>query len=328
VPVLAEAKARTAQRWGFALLAVSFATMQLAAWWCWGAVALTSLFLVGAVGSLMYAGGQQHRAFVLRVAGWSALGSPRGDAWRRLLAVEGLGDIPDIVPRVRGAVRISTARVEEVAVGSSRIGGTPDLPAALAWPYRGRAPLHFLAQFDLQDVARALPDSPLPRTGHLWFFHDPGRPFASAVGRATVLYDASGAALQRAIPPVRLPRWASGPLYAVTLESYEDIPDLGQEDWLGQPLRLDRRQRYREIRSYLTSPARPAAQKMLGYANDGYVATQMGSGASDWRLLFQLDFTPDRDISCEADRYVFWIRDQDLRAGRFDQARVTVHINC
>jgi uncharacterized protein YwqG len=63
------------------------------------------------------------------------------------------------------------------------------------------------------------------------------------------------------------------------------------------------------------------------YAGDasGYEdprAQELARGASDWRLLFQLDSDEDRlgVMWGDVGRIYFWMRDQDLRARRFDAA--------
>ena len=58
--------------------------------------------------------------------------------------------------------------------GASRLGGEPDLPEGMAWPigpgFDGDAPMDFIAQIDLDAVARRDVDRLLPRSGVLAFF--------------------------------------------------------------------------------------------------------------------------------------------------------------
>lgn len=58
--------------------------------------------------------------------------------------------------------------------GATRLGGEPDLPDGTAWPigpgFDGDAPMDFLAQIDLDSVARRDVDGLLPNTGVLAFF--------------------------------------------------------------------------------------------------------------------------------------------------------------
>src|SRR5687768_3807695 len=51
----------------------------------------------------------------------------------------------------------------QIPIGGSRMGGLPDLPADAAWPSPRGRPLTFVAQLDMAEVARHLPDSEMPR---------------------------------------------------------------------------------------------------------------------------------------------------------------------
>src|SRR5687768_10759348 len=100
--------------WSFALLMAAPAAMFLCPWSRSAALGLGASLFLASVGLLVYAGHQQHRDYLANVARWSARGSPRGDAWRRLLVAEDFRDIVDVGLRVRDAVRISTTAVEDV----------------------------------------------------------------------------------------------------------------------------------------------------------------------------------------------------------------------
>jgi Domain of unknown function (DUF1963) len=72
----------------------------------------------------------------------------------------------------RPAVKLTVLPGAEVAVGRSRFGGAPDLPASISWPSRDGKPLEFVAQLELQAIAKLIPGSPLPSEGRLFFFYD------------------------------------------------------------------------------------------------------------------------------------------------------------
>ncbi|WP_395753766.1 DUF1963 domain-containing protein [Prosthecobacter sp.] len=64
------------------------------------------------------------------------------------------------------------ASESELALGESRMGGRPDLPADMEWPqYEGKH-LVFVAQFALGDLGGWAQMMGLPAAGHLYFFHD------------------------------------------------------------------------------------------------------------------------------------------------------------
>ncbi len=56
------------------------------------------------------------------------------------------------------------------ALGASRLGGWPDLPAQTEWPRSNGRPMAFLAQLNLAEACSAQPDLRLPKQGLLSFF--------------------------------------------------------------------------------------------------------------------------------------------------------------
>ena len=58
----------------------------------------------------------------------------------------------------------------DLPVGTSKLGGSPDLPAKTPWPDRDGRPMAFVAQLDLAAVAPLAPDGQLPQAGLLSFF--------------------------------------------------------------------------------------------------------------------------------------------------------------
>ena len=100
-----------------------------------------------------------------------ARSSPRhvallGDA----LARHGLDGYEEPLRRhARQALRLRTTEPEDYAMpGSTRIGGTPDLPPGIDYPATDGKLWRFYAQIDLADIAAL--QSWLPRTGRLYFF--------------------------------------------------------------------------------------------------------------------------------------------------------------
>lgn len=279
-----------------------------------------------------------------------ALGPPVGDIWRRLFETEGLGDlIDDVAPHVRSAARVSTAPVENVKPGRSRVGGAPDLAAGMSWPRRNGVPLAFLAQFDLGEVAQVLGDGPLPAAGHLWFFFDlakwPSGSDPQDAGGGLVLFDSGAAALEPAAAPDDLAEKHRFPLCAVTMERFEDIPDSSNEPWLDARLDDDARmESYGEISAFLGAGWSTDPHQLLGFARpvqdvmeeecqlvsngitfgqrkkEAARVKELEAGARDWRLLFQCESDGNAKMMWgDAGSLYFWIREQDLREARFDR---------
>lgn len=55
-------------------------------------------------------------------------------------------------------------------VGSSKFGGTPDLPNGMTWPEFEGHPMVFFAQLNLREIAELYENSDLPKKGMLYFF--------------------------------------------------------------------------------------------------------------------------------------------------------------
>lgn len=61
-------------------------------------------------------------------------------------------------------------QVGAIALGTSRLGGWPDLPKNHVWPTWQQRPMSFLGQINLAEAHQAQPDLRLPKTGLLLFF--------------------------------------------------------------------------------------------------------------------------------------------------------------
>ncbi|HDX9589115.1 TPA: DUF1963 domain-containing protein [Bacillus pseudomycoides] len=68
-------------------------------------------------------------------------------------------------------IKVVPTQEELLPIGCSKMGGSPDLPAELAYPtYKGR-PLHFVAQFHLAEIQAVGIKNDLPEKGMLYFFY-------------------------------------------------------------------------------------------------------------------------------------------------------------
>ncbi len=63
--------------------------------------------------------------------------------------------------------------MDDLPLGTSKVGGLPHLPDELPWPTKGNRPLMFLAQINLEDIdLDHVPDNALPKSGLLTFWGD------------------------------------------------------------------------------------------------------------------------------------------------------------
>jgi uncharacterized protein YwqG len=225
----------------------------------------------------------------------------------------------------------------------SHFGGTPRLPAGTSWPSRDGAPLTFLACLNLASLRAALPVPWLPPSGTLLFFYDADKQpwgFDPKDRGSFVVLHAAGDAAAFAAPPVAplalrhvsfgvidtYPSWERPEVASLQLtdaeaeilidarlSAYGEAPH--HQVWgFPDPIQGDEM----ELECQLVSHGL--------YCGDssGYLsreAAALREGAKDWRLLLQIDTDEDLGVTWgDGGILYFWIREEDARAGRFDQA--------
>ena len=167
----------------------------------------------------------------------------RGEVAERLRAIWPTGG-PLLVEGLLAAVRYGTRLTPDaqMAAGSSKIGGDPDLAAGVEWPWwldpnggKARRPLLFFAQLNLEHAWSAAPgELNLPSSGLLSFFADftddgltgiEGL-FGDEQEGCRVLYSAPGASLERRPSPLAVLQPAAlYPLGAWTWPQDVDLDD-------------------------------------------------------------------------------------------------------
>jgi len=246
-------------------------------------------------------------------------------------------------PLVRPAVQI----VPSADDATSYFGGAPPLPDGTAWPTAGGRPLTFLACLDLSPLQAALSTPWLPSSGRLLFFYDAeNQPWGfdpkdrgswavmlvgdgSTPGRSEGLQPPTAALTRHAVSFRAIdtyPSWERAEVKALQLTdaetellidggtaSFGEAP-MHQVSGFPQPVQGDEM----ELECQLVSHGL--------YCGDssGYLSREaagLSDGAKDWRLLLQIDSDDDLGVMWgDAGILYFWIREQDARAGRFDQA--------
>lgn len=202
-------------------------------------------------------------------------------------------------------------REQQLALGSTKLGGHPDLPTGTAWPRVRGEPLTFLAQIRLDEVVGALPDDhPLPAQGLLSFFAADD-PLSEAIGylqHAHVIYTPSPKRLVR----VAVPEDFTGNIYqacAVTPHPTYRLPSPTNAHVTEQ---LDKRAlaRYQDDVFF----AQPAWPQLLGYRNHGYDAEEPATA----QHLLQLTGDAQSGMQFgDCDFLSFFIDKKRLRMGDF-----------
>ncbi len=245
-----------------------------------------------------------------------------------------------------GLYTISRSEVE-IPAGTSKTGGSPDLPPAIAWPeWKGR-PLSFVAQLNLAEVVPHAPPQILPTTGILYFFYDvvdsPWGFDPKDRGGWRVFYSNEDvAALERRPLPLALvepdqlwftpcilgfsreltpPSWFSERLGQVDLNQEE-------QNWYSEWW-FDLKEKQAPVHRLLGAPyliqgdimdlecqlASNGVYLGDGKAYEDVQYDHLRSGASDWQLLLQLDSDETAEMMWgDSGMIYYWMRHQDLQA--------------
>ena len=222
--------------------------------------------------------------------------------------------------------------------GFSKMGGLPELPAALTWPSSDKRPLSFLTQIDLAEARAAGGPEWLPEDGRLYAFYDDRR-----LGYADLVRDVHSrepAGAPRPYPADLSPqlRFTERRVAFLQLRS---IPSL---DWLGVDVReLDDDVDLDELSDLPNEPFGDELQHRIGgypaeiqeeqmalscerirrgrQPDEGEEPTPAMQRASKaWRLLLQIDSDPGLKMNWgDGGMLYVFIREQDARKGDFSK---------
>lgn len=256
-----------------------------------------------------------------------------------------------IEPLLRPAIALQSkvvSRESAIAVGASKIAGSPDLPPGTTWPQWNSAPLDFIAQINLAEAATHDTESMLPHQGKLYFFFaaeeiGPEDPESWRV----IYYDGDASKLKRTaapegsagtdfepckvklLPIISLPDDPAD--YSKDISASAGNGTSSDEDpdaWMELKEEIDEKQRKGSYTKH----------QLLGYPNviqnpmedecqEGFEKTygKQGGSAEDWQLLLQVDSDDEAGMMwVDSGMLYFWIRQQDLQARIFDRVWLTM----
>jgi uncharacterized protein YwqG len=277
-----------------------------------------------------------------------------------LLRNKGLARVADQLEQLaQPSIRmISMAMGEsELALGTSKVGGLPDLSEDIAWPTWKDMPLAFIAQINLAEIQPLDVAGLLPASGLLSFFYDAdhvpvGYDPAWRGGWCVLYDDGEHSRLQRvSIPPALLtkePTWLpKGQQYAecalrVVLE--RTLPPASSSSLESLHLFDQERKAYWKVLTALEQRTPGPLHRLLGYPDalqgDMQVESQLVShglylgdgwpresarveqllpGAQDWQLLLQLDTDHQAEMLWGIEgRCYYWIQTKALQKRQFE----------
>lgn len=163
------------------------------------------------------------------------------------LSTAGLGRVAnDIIRLSMPSIRMDCQRATdqaELPVGSSKLGGEPDLRSGQSWPAWQGSPMAFVGQVNLADIAAHDEEAHLPHSGLLSFFcaiddsaagvmQAPDDPSSWMVS----YFDGDIAALVRVPPPAGLPESLHFPACPASFSREPTLPDSESREILGLAL--------------------------------------------------------------------------------------------
>ena len=277
---------------------------------------------------------------------------------QKQLEAKGLSRIAEplinlMMPSIR--VMVTRASKKDLTVGSSRLGGTPDLPEDIAWPECNGVPMALLAQFRLQDIAACDIDRRLPKKGMLYFFYDTKKPAGYGPedknSWKVIYFDGDFTKLRPKSQPLSLPEEIRFRACKVTFVNEITFPSWDSDDIEKLKLSQNEHERYFELPGTGAGEGKPI-HRILGYPDQiqgnmqldcqlalkGLYADYSGNKdpraatlkkeASDWQLLLQID-SDVKDMNTmwgDMGRVYFWIREQDLK--KRDFSNVWLMLQC
>jgi uncharacterized protein YwqG len=242
-----------------------------------------------------------------------------------------------------------------IPAGASRLGGLPDLPPGQAWPAMKGAPMSFVGQIRAQDAHTLDGGAALPAAGLLSFFYDASQQtFGSdpndRAGFSVLYFDAAAQSrvAHQSAWPAALPAAARFASSAVTLASELTYAQDLQAEFPDRTITPQDQQRFEAALATLApAPSTTPRHRLLGHpdtiqddmrsqcqfaangvadpsADPQRVAALLPS-ANDWRLLLQVDSDERLGMRwASSGMLYFWIRQQDLASGRFDNCWVVL----
>lgn len=237
----------------------------------------------------------------------------------------------------------------ELSIGSSKVGGNPDLPPSIQWPACNGNQLDFLLQLNLDEIPQNLQNDLLPDSGWLYFFYDQksrvwGFDPQDKGSWRVLFFQGYKASLVRTRKPGAFGQATYSPC---SVEFYEA---LGSDWYLARdhPEMKNHAEELSKFDNLIDLMPKVSSHKIMGDPHgiqssaedmrkkcqfvshglymggsgappfDKAKAEKLAPGAREWRLLLQLDSDSHPHMLWgDRGRQYFWIREQDLKEKNF-----------
>jgi uncharacterized protein YwqG len=264
-----------------------------------------------------------------------------------------------VIAIARPAIRMTVIDVatDDWPIRTSKLGGAPDVSANFDWPAWGGAPLAFIGQVNLADVAAFDVARDLPPNGLLSFFYSPDQTAwgfdPKDRGSARVYWFPESIEVQRLDFPGQLSDDGRFPAGQVAFREVLTLPPHQARDLKVLGFSPEEDDAYFDMwESWQDQIADGEEHQLLGHPNpvqdemqlecqlvsngiycgtpDGYrdprrAALELGAG--DWQLLAQVDSDDTLQMMWgDVGKLYFWIRAEDLVSRQFD--RIWMILQC
>jgi len=242
-----------------------------------------------------------------------------------------------------------TVNEDALILGQSKIGGQPDLPKNIEWFKEDNGKrLSFIGQINLSEVTEFDKSKSLPSQGILYFFYSAradawGFDIKDKDKFKVFYYEGQSEDLERKEFPADLSKYSRYKPCKLSFQSSVSLPNW-EHDYVSKQLNKKEIDKYLEATEDLDINVEK--NKLLGHSDNiqgpmelecqlvtnglycgdetGYndpKAKELGKGADDWILLFQVDSNYEESGMMWGDvgMLYFWIRKDDLKNKRFDK---------
>jgi uncharacterized protein YwqG/HEAT repeat protein len=256
--------------------------------------------------------------------GWKKKGLTDLDAFGRYLKATPFAPVADDVVKVAlPSIRIIAKKFDkksgkdEAESGASKFGGSPDLPKGFEWPMWNDVPLAFVAQINLEEVAKYDAEKRLPEAGMLYFFMDQEKYYEMpGSGKEKVIYVKAPGALRRTQQPAGGKNRNGFGSRAISFRREYTLPN-PRTAW-GRGLG-ELTQKYGYMMEQLGMAEADSSNRMFGHPN--YIQGEFMEGQEDLFMLLQIDHDePSSMYWGDGGRIMYLIYGDDLKAERFDQS--------
>ncbi len=262
---------------------------------------------------------------------------------------------PVIEPLYQPAIRLEKANTKPAdTIASSRFGGKPRVgSSSFVWPRCNAAPLSFLGQIDLAEIATVINYDWLPEKGHLLFFYDTvsmpwGFDPKDRDGWQVIYQDSTDYKID--YPSDLAPETQLHP-FPISMAKKLTLPSINSDDLKPLSWSEDQYDAYDALYESLIEEEHFHSHQFGGYplaiqddgmalecqlaSNGVYVgspedynsaeAQSLAAGAQDWKLLFQIDSDEALGVMWgDAGRLYFWVRAAEARANNFKNCWVVL----